>query len=117
MSRFLDILVKVFGIVILLTIGFIALHLFGFQMHLNSQTRQKISAVMNDQYPSYKIFIEDSDDFPINQRCYQISMTSRTTGKKLRKFVAVNGDNDGGTWSFIREHGSMQSCIMQYSRG
>ncbi|HMT41962.1 hypothetical protein [Sphingorhabdus sp.] len=115
--QYVEVVFKGLGMLVVAIIGLVLIFVLLMQLKINSDVRDKINTVMSDQYPTFEISIEDKDKGPMRQRCYEISLIPKSTGKTLKKFVSINGDDDGGVWFFGEEHRTMQSCIDKYFRG
>jgi hypothetical protein len=112
---------KTLGIVIagllVLATGLVLILLGQSTLQGRAHEKAAISAVFAQRYSGASVSILAMDEGPSNQRCYSVELTNPDGDRVIRKNIAVNGDDDGGTWSFAKEHESLQSCINAYWRG
>ena len=116
-GKFVKFLAIVIAGLLVLGVGVILIMLGQATQEGGAHEKAAISAVFVQRFSASDVVIQDMDEGPANQRCYSIELKSVDGHRRVHKHVAVNGDDDGGTWSFAKEHESMQSCINAYWRG
>jgi hypothetical protein len=98
-------------------IGIVLILLLLGQIGLWVEADGKRQEVLEQQFPGREVSRIDDDEGPIRQFCYEIEISDKASGKRVRSYAMIAGDSDGGTWAFVRAFKSMSACIEAYNRG
>ena len=100
----------------LVVLGGLALF-FPIHMKIRSEVNRKINTALADHYRGSQVRIITKDKGPLHSVCLSLGVRTRDEGRETKRFAMVQGDMDGGVWSFGREYGSMSQCQKDYLIG
>jgi hypothetical protein len=107
------------AVILLSAVIVLAIAIVGFQLSLNAEAERKIMTVLTDHYPKQQVSVQYRSDLSRRwdyQFYYQACFDLLLEGKE-RRVAMVQGDDDGGSFSFGGEYPSMQACEAHFFRG